>query len=473
MKIDILYNKVLPVALMLSAVMAVSCGGKDEIDPTPVPVPENSVVGFATGLGTRVTTGAINTTDDLKASSDGFGVFAYLTDDKTLAGKFDSDNNGTYVYDDFTDYFMYNQQVTWRWADTEMTTKDWMYDPVKYWPNSTDNATARYISFFAYAPHSAAGAEYGVVNFTRSVDRSPHVIYKIGDGTQQTDLLYANAIDQTRNGQGLITDATPTYQKVNLQFHHALAALDIFVQRVYDEPAYTGKTPASEANTKLFVSKLDLFSAGVASTVNPLQKGGRLDLRTGEWSSGTAESGTAWSSSATAADNDVTITYSETMFQDIIRGTAVEGTTDAQKLLIADSELDKWGKDTENHIFGVNEQERYLIKDDMPQMFLPGKVTLIPTLTYSMVTRDDDLTNNYLEDTDGHRYSRILNIVTGNSITLDLVAGKRYTVLLRIYAEHIDFLLVSVTDWDFPMRFDPSVVSGFTEETIGHKLDEE
>ena len=108
----------------------------------------------------------------------------------------------------------------------------------------------------------------------------------------------------------------------------------------------------------------------------------------------------------------------------------------------------------------------------MTQVLIPRKVTLIPTLTYSMVVRDDALLVNYLTDNEGHKYSRILNEVEGNSVTLDLKPGKRYTLLIRIGVEHISFELLSVVDWDFPMRFTPNVVTDFENETIGHIVNE-
>ena len=122
--------------------------------------------------------------------------------------------------------------------------------------------------------------------------------------------------------------------------------------------------------------------------------------------------------------------------------------------------------------YGVSEDERNLIKNSMTQVLIPRKVTLIPTLTYSMVVRDDALLVNYLTDGEEHKYSRILNEVEGNSVTLDLKAGKRYTLLIRIGVEHISFELLSVVDWDFPMRFRPDVVTDFENEEIGHTVNE-
>lgn len=478
-------------------------------------------VSFSTDLGSkssRVTTGTINNTEALKKVGEGFGVFAYLTDDKTWAEAKTADAD----LSEFKNFFMQNQQVTWgvQWVDDKGDTNpandenkyDWVYYPLKYWPNYTDNNNttpgARRVSFFAYAPWADASAspEAGVINYVRDGDRLPHVIYKLGAPNQQVDLLWAKAVDTKRNGQGLIevsTDGDPavttlTYQKVPLEFHHALSAIDIYVQRVYDEPAYTGKIPNAVLYPTLYISKLELKSTTAASDgKNGLQLSGRFDLENGTWSDPGAPN--AWSvpGDSDPDDDEVKLTYDETMLNDTLRGT-----TSTDPDVISDIELDKWKwiLDTHNNddpaddewvdattiseselaatpnrwkdAYGVSEVERNLIKNTMTQVLIPRKVTLIPTLTYSMVVRDDALRVDYLTDSEGHKYTRIINEVPGNSVTLDLVAGKRYTLLIRIGVEHISFELVSVVDWDFPMRFTPDVVRGFGEDEIGHILNE-
>ena len=91
----------------------------------------------------------------------GFGVFSYFTGAKdyrsadytwTVDGVWKKDNTAKYPN------FMYNQELTYD------TTKDWVYSPVKYWPNGIDadnagnpsyTATQKdegKLSFFAYAP---------------------------------------------------------------------------------------------------------------------------------------------------------------------------------------------------------------------------------------------------------------------------------------------------------------------------------
>ena len=479
-----------------------SCAGDEGGGVTPLT--ESAAVSFSTAVGseatTRATTGLIPTTDSLKATPEGFGVFAYLTDGtafNTTTFK-DKDNATTSA---FSNFFMQNQQVTWGVQYVEngdddnlsndVVHRDWVYSPLKYWPNSTDNATSRYISFFAYAPYASeadiAGATSGVTNFTRDADRTPHVIYKLGAADEQVDLLWANCIDATRNGNGLITigrNYTDTadsliYQKVPLTFHHALSAIDFYVQRVYDEPAFTGKIPSVVLYPTLFICKLELTSAAPASGFNAMQKSGKLSLIDGTWENdGTWEEAT-----------ETKLTYEATMFNDTI-----SGTTSTSEEYIRDAELDKWKwiLDTQTNTwidattitdadlaanptryksaYGVSEEERLLLKNAMTQVLIPGKVTFTPKLTYSMVSRDNALELDYLTDSDGNRYNRIVNEVEGNSVTLDLVAGKRYTVLIRIGVEHVTFELVSVVDWDFPMRFRPTIVTDFEPDSKEHIL---
>lgn len=498
-----------------------ACSGSDATPSDGPATPHElqpATVSFATEVAreqTRATTGLINNLKGLQAMGEGFGVFAYLTDDKTWAGAKAADTD----LSEFKNFFMQNQQVTWgvQWVDDKGDTDpandenqyDWVYYPLKYWPNSTDNATARYVSFFAYAPWADATTrpEAGVINYVRDGDRLPHVIYKLGAPNQQVDLLWAKAVDTKRNGNGLIsvgrnkkdTEDSLLFQKVPLEFHHALSAIDIYVQRVYDEPAYTGKVPSVLLYPTIYISKMELKSTTKDTDgKNMLQTSGRLNLETGEWT----DYSDTWSGETPAnawTTGDVTLTYDETMLNDTLRGT-----TSTDPDVISDTELDKWkwvldtkntastaddewvdataipeseltkpaNKDRWKDAYGVSEVERNLIKNTMTQVLIPRKVTLIPTLTYSMVVRDDALRVDYLTDSEGHKYTRIINEVPGNSVTLDLVAGKRYTLLIRIGVEHISFELVSVVDWDFPMRFTPDVVSDFEKDEIGHILNE-
>ena len=151
------------------------------------------------------------------------------------------------------------------------------------------------------------------------------------------------------------------------------------------------------------------------------------------------------------------------MFDDYLKGTT---STDA--LVIRDTELGKFDEES-----GIDQYERTLMKNGMPQVFLPRQVTLIPKITFSMINKDDNLEIGYYTDQRGQKYSRVVNEVTGNTMTIDFQAGKRYKMLIRIGVEHISFEILSIVDWDFPLRYNPDVVNPFTEENIGHRVDEE
>lgn len=461
MKPETIHMNLRLLTLVFCTMLLAACSSSDE-DNTALFVEDPVAVSFSTDVNaatTRATIGSIDNLDALKASGDGFGVFAYLTDNKNWAGAIAADAD----LSDFNQFFMYNQQVTWgvqyveNDADDDPSNDtrhyDWVYSPLKYWPNSTNNATDRYISFFAYAPYVAAGGSKGIVGFTNGSDKQPHIIYEIAGGNEQVDLLYANCIDAKRNGNGLITaDNNPLeYQKVPLTFHHALAALDIYVQRVFDEPVYTGNNPEHADDTKIYISELEL--ASVVNGLSGLQTGGRLNLQTGEWTS----VGTAWTDATGKKLN-----YTESMFDDYVKGTSSD-----DPLVIRDTELGKFSEDS-----GIDEQERILIKNAMPQVFLPRQVTLVPKITYSMVTKDNDLTIGYHTDLEGNKYTRIVNEVTGNNMTINFQAGKRYKMLIRIGVEHTSFEVTSIIDWDFPLRYSPNVVTGYETEHIGHRVDE-
>lgn len=96
------------------------------------------------GIDSTVTTATLQSG---RHSANGFGVFAYHT------------NNSTYDADNSVINFMYNTQVTYKDGQ-------WVYEPVKFWPNQYgQDATSTdydFVSFFAYAPWVKVNAQRGV-----------------------------------------------------------------------------------------------------------------------------------------------------------------------------------------------------------------------------------------------------------------------------------------------------------------------
>lgn len=455
------------------AIILSGCSGSGdpmESSTTQPAIDVSTPIAFATNLdddkwsepATRGTTGVIS---DLKAVPEGFGVIAYLTDNQTWSaakGEISEFSvSGTFPRPDF----MYNQPVTWNSTD-----KRWGYSPMKYWPNSTENAVKRNVSFFAYAPFVEgtvinATNGTGIVGMTYENDLRPHVIYAVDEeGNNPVDLIWANKTDQTRNGQGLIymEDETEKWQAVHLEFQHALSCIDVFVQRVYDEPTYSGKTAGKETDTtKIFMQELKFTATNTLT--NGLFRKGRLNLEDGTWSS-FADANDGYEESW--KEGESSLTFPATAFVDSIAGTLSENETEIRNL-----ELEKWGDKTT----GVDQDSVKLFKAGSI-MLIPqtAALTITPSIKYSMVTRgkDGDMIYSPLVDAAGNHYSRILNNVTGNDISLKLEAAKRYKLVIRIGVEHVTFRVVSIEDWDFPiiLQTDPSTLK---EEEISHTVNEE
>ena len=444
----------------LSCVVIAACAGS-EGDGTTIPAVDKSFVpiSFSTDVGTRANT----LIDNIEAlQSGGIGVFAYFTDEKTWGVATDDtewqdpkgEKKGANEAYPIPDY-MYNQQVSWEKKNVAAGAEPeegWVYSPVKYWPNSTENKDPRYISFFAYAPWGTTGiTEIPDVN-----DKTPHLKYKLEPNRHDmSDLLYATAIDAFRSKDGLIeiSDRTEgnrlyTYQNVLLEFHHALALVEVYIQRIYDEPHYSGKAPENETDTKLFVSKL-VLDAGT-----DIYDEGVLDLATGIWKEGKGET---------------ELSYTGEMLNE-----SISGTTDTDwntKWKNEDDDI----KDDGIKDYGINEKEKCLFSWDDGLFFFPQELTLTPTLTYMMVTRVNELTQSETPDNttnSENKYTCIVNEVTGNSLKLNIQNGKKYRLLIHVGVEHISFEVLSVVDWDFPMRFNPSVVKDFDSENKNHTLNE-
>ena len=179
---------------------------------------QNNAIQFGTYMGNQVMTragktGSLNT-EGLKATDAGFGVFAYYTntDDYTYSAITTTGATGQTT---LTPNFMYNQKVTWsttRATDGTYIT-NWVYAPVKYWPNNLSNTdvddqnndtnsdpakaseNGGKITFFAYAPyvdHTAASlGTDGITAITKNdVKSDPILTYVVPATGNPVDLLW-------------------------------------------------------------------------------------------------------------------------------------------------------------------------------------------------------------------------------------------------------------------------------------------
>lgn len=219
----------------------------------------DNAIEFGTYLGRDAQTRA-RVLDKTGLQSDGFGVFAYYTDD------------ADYDPASSTANFMYN---------TKVSTADWTYSPIKYWPNeSTDK-----LSFFAYAPHSESP--------TVDTTGDPILTFTVGaDPTSHIDLVVADATNNKNlTKQGLD-------EKVNFNFKHVLSRVGFKVEAVIDqtnEPDGTNPDTDNQANaiatgTTITVSEVELFGDFHTSA--------DINLNTSVWSGQTGTTGSYALSSA-------------------------------------------------------------------------------------------------------------------------------------------------------------------------------
>ena len=382
------------------------------------------------------TTGEI-TVDNIKNHAYGFGVYAYYTG---------TDNWSDWKSSSMFPNYMYNQSVAWSDASR------WTYSPLKYWPNGEGTAndatgqgnTQHNVSFFAYAPYVPLNITdtselndptddptSGITAINGCAADGPLITYKLNTAapTQQVDLLYADPMNDLSK--------QAVNESVAFDFHHALSCIVVQVERVYNG-VETDKDPSPNDDAQVSATKIFVSEFSMADSV---ATEGTFSLQTGEWTSTTASSSTL-----TVGSDDIV--------------PDLRGTTATDLATIRSYELNNFASHP-----GVTATATTLTSQ--PIMFIPptgGTMSFTPTLHYNFVTHDDDLRLS-LTNSDGDQYfGRIPNTVSGSTVTFNVEKGKKYTLLCRIGVESmefgvssVDFEIIGVEDWDFPMRFNPSV----------------
>lgn len=163
--------------------------------------------GTYTGKNAVTRAGDVTPMTTTQMQTTGFGVFAYNTGtaDYTVGGA-----NGQ------TPNFMYNEKVS---------TANWTYSPIKYWPNlngqadtqnpssSTEANAAAKLSFFAYAPYVSASdiTADPNKNITQLVAAGatvdPFVKYMFPTDGKSVDLLWGTAATTPTTGENILGNA--------------------------------------------------------------------------------------------------------------------------------------------------------------------------------------------------------------------------------------------------------------------------
>lgn len=177
----------------MAALTLVSCSS-DDLNSLSDNSSKNEAISFDgyCGRSAVAVNGSRGSVVDIKAlqeSTEGFGVF----------GNYSSTAEGTPAYGNS---LFKNQQVTY-----DKTKSKWTYSPLRFWP------TQGHIDFLAYAPYDS--------QYDNIVTKDNQKLTFIVDSniTNQKDLLYANAVGQTKE------TISSTGNKVKFQFAHALSKL--------------------------------------------------------------------------------------------------------------------------------------------------------------------------------------------------------------------------------------------------------
>lgn len=411
-------------SLALLALMASCSSSNDDLNggatqENNIPVTFSSYLGKTAtsraGTAGTITTDGANSTTSLQ--TEGFGLFATYTDNAEYTAATGPN-------------FMYN---------TKVSTKDWTYSPLRYWPNetSTTNADGKgatsegvdRLSFFAYAPYVEATATTGAVTentvgitalTANNVTTDPKVTYVVADDpSKSVDLLWGVVPAGTTKWSNVtgtdidIAEGKPylnlikpkTNQKVNLLFKHALAKLNLNVVGAFD--AVTGGT--KDAATKITVASVTIEGTGFKKTAV-------LNLNN------TTANEPLWEAVKDAGD--ITLTVSDANLNSKIKDS---------------------GKDEAQTVDGVTETAQDLLNSDATSaqkafMIIPSSATdksLKVTIDYYVNTTDASLSKGY---------SRVENKITKTITGFAPEAGKNYTLLLSLGMTSVK-VSATVSDW--------------------------
>ena len=411
-------------SLALLALMASCSSSNDDLNggatqENNIPVTFSSYLGKTAtsraGAAGTITTDGANSTTSLQ--TEGFGLFATYTDNAEYTAATGPN-------------FMYN---------TKVSTKDWTYSPLRYWPNetSTTNADGKgatsegvdRLSFFAYAPYVEATATTGAVTentvgitalTANNVTTDPKVTYVVADDpSKSVDLLWGVVPAGTTKWSNVtgtdidIAEGKPylnlikpkTNQKVNLLFKHALAKLNLNVVGAFD--AVTGGT--KDAATKITVASVTIEGTGFKKTAV-------LNLNN------TTANEPLWEAVKDAGD--ITLTVSDANLNSKIKDS---------------------GEDEAQTVDGVTETAQDLLNSDATSaqkafMIIPSSAadkSLKVTIDYYVNTTDASLSKGY---------SRVENKITKTITGFAPEAGKNYTLLLSLGMTSVK-VSATVSDW--------------------------
>lgn len=388
----------------LAVLALVACTKVENLVPvTEVETPASSIpMDFGIYMP-QTKAGSPGMMDNAKLQSDGFGVFAYI-----YAGNYE-DNSSS-----LKPNFMFNEKVTY-------SDPNWIYAPVKYWPNQLDGSGAQKLSFFAYAPYADLATEdpsYGIVAMTDgSVTGDPTVTYRVsGNLNENVDLVWGVSNGGTwTNVSGLTKPLTEGLPYLNIQkphvgtrvtfkFFHALAQLNLTAVGAYNVTA-AGGTPKSGVKVTIKEVRLTVpsqYDQAVLNLNNSVAKTPSWDL-------------------SGATEKPLTLVVDGDKLNDNVR--------------------DAGAVRTANQPAGVTATEGPVLATSKYFTLIPRAVntTVTVQITYYVTTDDDNLDDGF---------SRVENVISKSLVFPNgFKAGTSYTIRMILGLSEVS-LAAEVVDWN-------------------------
>lgn len=417
-----------------------ACSSTDESADNQQTNAEPQAVSFGTYVNQSITragtTGDIGTVANL-ATAQGFGVFAYYTDN--------IEYSGTTIPN-----FMYNQQVTS--TDAGNT---WTYTPAKYWPNEYGSSASSNdidkVSFFAYAPYVAVTPSTGqptgdktsgITQLSRNTATGDPVVKYIVNGSgSSVDLLWGVA-SSTVAGTATTPATTAGLPYLNLfrndnainfTFHHALAKLS---GKIRTDATLTA------AETKVYVRSITItgFASKGSLNLNNITANQPLWLNY----------------------DGSELTYEGLTFNDG-RKDGREGTTDGAQAneknqLLNAAIVQDAGSTTAGVVYATTAANGIsLFTNDIYIIPSGGSETVDITIVYDVETKDDNL-STYLSDGTTHG-SSVENCITKTAVLgagTGFTAGQSYTLNLTLGMKKIE-VSATISAWGAGSSADPNL----------------
>ncbi len=396
--------------IALAALTVSSCSNDADLT---LKTPDNAIE-FGTYVGRDAQTkgSVLDNTVETGLPKQGFGVFAYYTDDVHYNG---TAGTGSKLN------FMNNTHVT----SNDGTT--WTYSPLKYWPNETNDR----LTFFAYAPYDDADDEAntssGYDNIKFEVNNGDPIVEFTVNGTvkNQQDLVWS----RTNNKDIIKNPNVDVTEKVKFNFAHALARIGFTVKAITDE--VTATVPNKLDNQTFIVLKKVMLSS-VAGTGNNAPTTGAFytsgELNLNNPSTVTTAASALW----TNCTGGQTFTLEDANFTTQTVNYPDEYSVPGYVLTENTSILTSGGNSTNKN--GLNAEDSYI-------MIIPQDLSstgFYVYVEYDVVTIDDNLE---------HDLSIVTNHISNKVSGLNFGSGKAYTLNLQLGMTSVK-VTAEVDSWD-------------------------